>query len=101
MNANFIVLDHYLRNEDSSESGEGENSYIDIAFGNDRGGFAGLHRFEVVRSEVKDDVTVCYSGMCCNPSVNELALPRIVMIFHEFYAERLFWDGVRGVSKAQ
>lgn len=88
-----------MKNRDSelSETDE-ENSYIDIAFGDDRKGFAGFHRFEVIR-EKDEEVMVWFSSMSCNPSSDQAPFPGFVAVFHEIYAERLFWDGIRGVLR--
>jgi hypothetical protein len=99
VNGNFLVLDHHIKSSSSSVPGpeEEETSYIDIAFGDDRKGFAGFHRFEIFREPKEDEVTICYSSMSCDPSANKMPFPNFIFLFHIFYAERLFWDGIRGV----
>jgi len=107
---NFVVLDISLK-----QSGEDTvygfqesvtSSHIDIAFGDDRQGFAGFHRFEVIR-EIDDDdnrenggATICYSSIACNPSVNKPPAPAFTYAFHKIYALTLFRDGIAGVLQA-
>ena len=108
LNGNFMVLDSYLRN---GEEGEGEMpSFIEIGFGDNRKGFAGMHRFEVLRDvkSMKEEgqeaggeegVQLWYSSISCNPTENKLPFPGWVFNFHEFYAQCLFRDGVAGVLR--
>jgi hypothetical protein len=82
---NFMVLDISLKTSGEDTVDEYQESvtgsYIDIAFGDDRRGFAGFHRFEVTREiEDKDQrenggATICYSSVACNPSVNKPPAP--------------------------
>lgn len=75
-----------------------KHSYVDVAFGDDRRGFAGFHRFEIIR-EKEAGVTIWFSSMSCNPTSDKAPFPGFVAVFHEIYAERLFWDGIRGVLR--
>ena len=111
-----MVLDRGFRDagaEARARAGEGEGlSYIDVGFGDDRSGFAGLHRFEVMRErdardvkagneseEEKEGVTVWYSSFSCNPLVNKTLSPPLLFEFHKFYAKTLFRDGIREVLR--
>ena len=83
-----------------SPSVAGNNSYIDIGFGDDKKAFAGFHRFEIIRDEIdkeEEGVTIWYSSMSCNPSVNRQVFPRVLFIFHRLYAMCLFRDGIARV----
>jgi hypothetical protein len=99
-----VVLDHHL-NPPSPLGEEGQSpSFIEIGFGDNRKGFAGMHRFEVSRvsnlskagGEEGEDgaVELWYSSISCNPTVNKLPFPGWVFSFHKFYAQCLFKDGV-------
>ena len=63
-----------------------------------------MHRFEVSRTpndDGKEDggVTVCFSSLSCNPTVNKIPFPKWVFVFHRFYARSLFRDGIREVLR--
>jgi hypothetical protein len=110
LSGNFMVLDSYLRAK-GEQRGEGEMpSFIEIGFGDNRTGFAGMHRFEVsrdmksVKEEGQEDsgegeVKLWYSSISCNPTENKLPFPGWVFNFHEFYAQSLFRDGIAGVLR--
>lgn len=89
-----------IRNPDDIPDESGE-IYVDIAFGDDRRGFAGFHRLEVTYEKQceKREVTLCYSSMACNPSVNILPLPGFMFRFHRWYGMCLFRDGVEMVLR--
>lgn len=104
----FLVLDARV-----SGKGEEGESFIEIGFGDDRRGFSGMHRFEVSRlanedsdeaedwtdtgRKEKEDVQLWCSSISCNPRENKLPFPKWAFGFHQFYAQCLFRDGVRGV----
>lgn len=102
---NFMILDISLRsNSEKKSAALRRGSYIDIGFGDDRKGFAGMHRFEVIHDTGKPgrqsgDVMICYSSMSCNPTVNQQVFPNWVFTFHKFYALNLFRDGVAEVLR--
>jgi hypothetical protein len=97
---NFFVLDVHLKQQD-----EMEGSFVDVAFGDNRKRFSGLHRFEVTRDVSEDGkeegdvgaVRVEYSSISCNPSENKRVFPNWVWVFHKWYAMVLFRDGIREV----
>jgi len=77
-------------------------SYIDVGFGSNERDFSGVHRFEVKRhpaaqEERKEEVTICFSSMSCNPSSNKPPFPNAIFKFHCWYAMSLFRDGIEGV----
>ncbi len=121
----FLVLDINLKandgksDSDSKESGKRQgnrgdenpkSTYIDIGFGDNRKSFAGMHRFEVIRSHHDDgdeeaggngngkEITFCYSSISCNPTVNRILGPRFVFALHRIYGGLLFRNGIKGVS---
>ncbi|KAG4439023.1 hypothetical protein IFR05_005487 [Cadophora sp. M221] len=102
---NFMVLDVKIRDQDpknlDEKSEESLESYVDIAFGDDRKGFAGFHRLEVSRDEESGEggTTLCYSSIACNPSVKKFPMPRILFSFHRWYGMCLFRDGVEMVLR--
>ncbi|KAH9219104.1 hypothetical protein DL95DRAFT_331287 [Leptodontidium sp. 2 PMI_412] len=102
---NFMVLDVKIRNQDPKSpdgtSDESPESYVDIAFGDDRKGFAGFHRLEISRDERSGEggATLCYSSIACNPSVNKFPMPRFIFSFHRWYGMCLFRDGVEMVLR--
>lgn len=98
---------------------EDEGSWIDIGYGDDAGTFAGVHRFEILRSacggggsrreggggegdeeEEDGEITIRYSSLACNPTIDRLDIPKIVFDFHKYYALSLFRDGVAEVLKS-
>jgi hypothetical protein len=106
---NFLVLDLSLKPSAARAVNDTQtqvtHSYIDIGFGDDLGGFAGFHRFEVTRESDGADsedrgTTICYSSIACNPSVNKSPAPAFTYTFHKFYALTLFRDGIAGVLQA-
>jgi hypothetical protein len=121
LGGNFMVLDAQLKGrgkEDEGWEGEGGESFVEVGFGDDRMGFAGMHRFEVLRLSDSTDgkgeevggenggegkegggVQLWYSSVSCNPRENKLPFPKWVFGFHEFYAQCLFRDGVREVLR--
>ena len=78
-------------------------SYIDFAFGDSRGTFAGCHRFEVIREPNENDddggVSVVYSSIACNPTVETAKFSGILGWFHVVYARVLFWEGVAEILR--
>ena len=96
-----MLLDSALASEDEDRLTHGQ-SYVEIGFGDNRKTFAGLHRFEVSRADDGEDdyLTIWYSSISCNPSVNETVLPHWVWKFHKWYAMVLFRDGIREVLKS-
>jgi hypothetical protein len=107
LGGNFMVLDKYVKKEGEEEG----LSFVEIGFGDNRKGFAGLHRFEVetIRDgerggeedgeEEKGGVQLWYSSISCHPTRNKLPLPAWTFRFHEFYAQSLFRDGVAEVLR--
>lgn len=82
-------------------------SYIDIGFGDNRRNFAGLHRFEIQHHGKKEggegmeeeEVTIWFSSMSCNPSVDRPPFPKWVFGFHIWYSMCLFKDGIEQVIR--
>jgi len=97
---NFMVLDVKIRDQNQSipdgTPDKSPESYVDVAFGDDRRGFAGFHRLEISRDDKSNNTgaTLCYSSMACNPSVNQFPLPEFMFSFHRWYGMCLFRDGV-------
>jgi hypothetical protein len=104
---NFMVLDVGLKSDaDSSKETDPtlKESFLEVGFGDNRRGFAGLHRFEVSHDVEKETsehagITICYSSISCNPTVNKPLFPKFVFGFHKFYAMCLFRDGIAEVLK--
>lgn len=97
---NFLILDHHVAEANTQSSPT--TSFLEVGFGDNRKQFAGLHRFEVSRDEEeKEDggVTVCFSSLSCNPTVNKALSPEWAFEFHKFYAQCLFRDGIREVLR--
>ncbi|KAH6892412.1 hypothetical protein B0T10DRAFT_483744 [Thelonectria olida] len=99
----FQVLDLQLTTEDDSEGRKGDTeSHIDFGFGSDQVGFAGAHRFSVVRpkkdpnSDV-ETVQIHYHSTACNPKTNKPMGPAFMFRFHEAYGEFLFREGIAEV----
>lgn len=94
---NFMVLDFHLKSEDQDPL----ESFVEIGYGDDRKGFAGMHRFEVSRRAIDQGVIVSYSSISCNPGQDKRVFPWVhpnfVARFHCFYALCLFRDGVREI----
>jgi len=79
-----------------------------------------MHRFEILRAatpeltldsselvekELKGDnedeaMSIWYSSLSCNPTLNKPPFPRSIARFHELYAQILFRDGIREVLKS-
>ncbi|CZR55848.1 uncharacterized protein PAC_05736 [Phialocephala subalpina] len=116
---NFMILDTHIAHPSSSTTthspplGEKQSlgascadtgyqdpviSFVDIAFGDDRRNFAGLHRFEI-RGEKEGEIIIWYSSMSCNPSIDKAPFPKWVFGFHVWYAMCLFKDGVEEVIR--
>ncbi|KUJ18913.1 uncharacterized protein LY89DRAFT_507637 [Mollisia scopiformis] len=77
-------------------------SYVDVAFGADQKNFSGLHRFEIQYHPTKkegEELTVWYSSLSCNPSLNRAPFPKWTVAFHRWYAMCLFRDGIEGVIR--
>jgi len=97
---NFYVLDVHLK-----QTSQENDSFVDVAFGDNRKGFCGLHRFQVTR-DISEDwkewegvgaVNIEYSSISCNPSENKTVFSNWVCLFHKWYAMVLFRDGIREV----
>lgn len=100
-----MVLDLHFRAADSPSPEKKSGSFVQIAFGDDRKTFSGMHHFEVSR-QVEEEcgeegVVLSYSGLACNPTVDMRIFPwvngELMWSFHKFYALCLFRDGVREV----
>jgi hypothetical protein len=64
--------------------------------------FAGVHRFVVVRTKEEkseETVQIHYESMACNPAQNKPLRPRILLKFHEFYADLLFRDAISEIKQ--
>lgn len=102
LSGNFMVLDKHVNSSPLPSESE-RPSFIEIGFGDNRRGFAGLHRFEVARDvaeeagEGKEGVRLWYSNISCNPTVDKMPFPGWIYHFHTFYAQSLFRDGIAGV----
>jgi hypothetical protein len=104
-----MVLDHNIKTSLPTEQSSIGDSFVEIAFGDDRKNFSGVKRFEVSRLEGKDDsdelVILTDSSLACNPTIDGaiiswLPTPKgFMQSFHNFYAMCLFRDGVREVLK--
>lgn len=87
-----------LTSEDDRRAGKATESYIDFGFGSDQVGFAGAHRFSIVRSAGADEtVRIHYHSTACNPKVNKPLGPGFMFRFHEAYGEFLFREGIAEV----
>lgn len=103
---NFFVLDVHIK-----QTTPGNNSFVDVAYGDDKKDFSGFHRFEVTRtdkdtekgnnrettSQMRDKVTISFSSVSCNPSKNTIPFPAWALGLHKWYAMELFRDGIREV----
>ncbi len=98
----WMLLDIQIIDQSVPSSSETEKeprpsfSYVDLGFGDYRNGFSGANRCEVTRDE-RGGATICYSSCYLNPSVNKMALPEVINIFHRWYAMCLFRDAVDGI----
>jgi len=77
-------------------------SFLELVYGDDRKGFSGMHRVEVLRNQKGEDgVTIGYSSYACNPSVDKpifsFTNKSLMSKFHCYYALYLFQDGIREV----
>jgi len=92
-----MVVESHLNTKDVDPMG----SFVEIAFGDDRQGFAGVNRFEVSRLAADQGVIVSYSSLACNPKddrpIFSWADIDLVARFHRLYALYLFRDGIREV----
>lgn len=76
------------------------SSSVDIVFGSDMTQFAGVHRFTILRDRSRpDSVQVYYAHMSCNPTVNKVLKPDIMVPLHKLYAMWLFREGVVEVMR--
>jgi hypothetical protein len=106
LNGNFMVFDKHVNSPHSSGEGNESLSFIEIGFGDNRKGFAGMHRFELSRNveggdgdEKEGEVRLWYSSLSCNPTVNKLPFPSWIFGFHTFYAQCLFRDGIAEILR--
>lgn len=74
---------------------------IDIVFGNNRGQFAGCHRFSIKRLEANSHAQreptqyrIQLECIVCNPTVNKPIGVSFLEGFHTVYANMLFRDAV-------
>jgi hypothetical protein len=89
----------------SSSRDEDHKSMIDIVFGNNRGQFAGCHRFSVKRLETKSHAQrqhaqfqIQLESIVCNPTINKPISISFLEGFHRIYANMLFRDAVAEVK---
>ncbi|KAI1157456.1 hypothetical protein F5B18DRAFT_645022 [Nemania serpens] len=79
------------------------HAFIEFAFGGERLGLVGSHRFEVSRQEVKqatgteDFVKITFSSVVCEPKNGLGPSNKLLLWFHVLYSRFLFSDGVRGI----
>ncbi|KAF4450315.1 hypothetical protein F53441_6598 [Fusarium austroafricanum] len=96
----FQVLDTQIGAKTAPNRTE---SHIDFGFGSDSDGFAGVHRFVVVRTQEDKRqeliVQIHYESMTCNPIANRPLRPRFLFKFHEVYADYLFRDGISEIKR--
>ncbi|PTB35761.1 uncharacterized protein TrAFT101_010607 [Trichoderma asperellum] len=91
-----------VANIELSSSTYGDNkSIIDIVFGNNKGQFAGCHRFSIKRLEAKShsqreptQFHIQLECIVCNPTVNKPIGISFLGGFHIIYANMLFRDAV-------
>jgi len=106
-----MVLDWHISPSTHSDATlASTESFVEVAYGNDRRDFAGMHRFEISRQKGGEDlrgeegIILSYSSSSCNPAADKPIFPRfnsgLVWRFHKFYAMCLFQDGVREVLSA-
>ncbi|KAM0295744.1 hypothetical protein ACHAO9_000828 [Fusarium lateritium] len=100
----FQVLDSKIvEASDIKHPPKQTESYVDFAFGGDEVGFAGVHRFSVVRSQKEQSeeqtVQIHFQHMTCNPTVNKPLGMQWMLGFHEMYADYLFRDGVGEIQR--
>ncbi len=100
---NFMLLDKSIPAEHKQQqmgfAPETRPSYVDLAYGDNRKRFAGLHRFELIRDLESEGsgAWIWYSSTSCNPTVNKPVFPHIAFVFHKVYARALFRDGIAAV----
>ncbi|KAI0197630.1 hypothetical protein F4808DRAFT_473661 [Astrocystis sublimbata] len=106
----FLVLDSSLVTPaqrdrlpgDYTQHAKPPHAFVDFAYGGERLGLVGSHRFEVSRHEVKQGseteeyVKMTFSAVAGNPN-SGLAPSRFLLWFHVLYSYLLFSDGIRGV----
>lgn len=105
-----MILDRHIKTSSAREQSSIGDSFVEIAFGDDRKTFSGVKRFEVLRLKSKDDsdegVIFTDSSLACNPMIDGATIQWLpapknwMQSFHNFYALCLFRDGVREVLNA-
>lgn len=103
----FRIVDiQHISSADSSNSPKIKSSYIDIAFGADKGFIAGVHRFTVSELEGsailgdRRQIAIAFEHTSCDPKNIEPLSLRMLRTFHLWYAMLLFREGVANVLKA-
>jgi hypothetical protein len=99
-----MIIDHHVNKLGPSLAPQSTAtpSFLEVGFGDNRKQFAGLHRFEVLRDAPEkegDGVTICFSSLSCNPTVDTIPFSTWVFDFHKLYAQSLFRDGIREVLR--
>lgn len=100
-----MILDYHIIKQEKHTASNTQviitPSFLEVGFGDNRKQFAGLHRFEVSRdiNHGREGVTVSFSSLSCNPTLNQIPFPKWAFCFHEFYAQCLFRDGIREVLR--
>lgn len=95
----FQLLDLHIHDEEEEKrSGGKTESFVDFGFGSDGVGvgFAGVHRFAVVRKGDGEVEVVCAS-LSCNPRADGRFWLEPFGGFHRVYAGLLFREAVAGV----
>lgn len=95
-----------VANIELSNSKDGDNrSVVDLVFGNNRGQFAGCHRFSIKRLEENSHAQkqpaqfqIQIESIICNPTVNKPIAISFLGGFHKIYANMLFRDAVAEVK---
>ncbi|KAI0097340.1 hypothetical protein GGR51DRAFT_553186 [Nemania sp. FL0031] len=107
---NFLVLDSSLltraqRNQLPDNYilyAKPSHAFVEFAWGGERLGLVGSHRFEVSRCKIsqpagaEEFVKLTFSTLSCIPTTG-LPPPNYLMWFHVLYSKFLFSDGIRGV----
>lgn len=85
----------------SNSKDEDNRSIVDIVFGNNRGQFAGCHRFSIKRVEENShaqkqpaQIHLQLESIVCNPTVNKPIAVSFLGGFHKMYSNMLFRDAV-------
>lgn len=85
----------------SDSKDQDHKSMIDIVFGNNRGQFAGCHRFSIKRLETESHAQkqpaqfqIQLECIVCNPTVNKPIGASFLGGFHRIYSNMLFRDAV-------